>query len=62
MLAVREQEEDARKELLKHMRERNQNAEKIKQDLAEAHKEYFEIVKLRRQDQEENFNRHRNLE
>jgi hypothetical protein len=36
--------------------------QQIKTELAEAQKEYFEIMRLRKMDQEENYNRHRNLE
>jgi DNA-binding transcriptional regulator WhiA len=47
---------------MQRKKEREEVAEKIRKDLAEAHREYFEIVKLRKQDQQENYNRHRNLE
>jgi hypothetical protein len=59
---TKKEEQEQRLELLRRKREREHVSEKIRSDLAEAHREYFEIMRLRKQDQEENYNRHKNLE
>lgn len=60
LLSIRHNDAEERKKLLRRQKEREQVAEKIKSDLAEVHKEYFELMRLRKQDQEENYNRYQN--
>jgi hypothetical protein len=47
---TKDEEQQQRQELLRRKREREKVAEKIRSELAEANREYFEIMRLRKQD------------
>lgn len=50
MQELKWQQRQQREELLDQKKQREEVAEKIRSELAEAHREYFEIMKLRKMD------------
>ena len=50
MQELKREQRQQREELLDQKKQREDVAEKIRSELAEAHREYFEIMKLRKMD------------
>jgi hypothetical protein len=50
MLDLKWEQRQQREALLEQKKQRDSVAEKIRSELAEAHREYFEIMKLRKMD------------